>query len=81
MADSKEDEHLSAREKRDLVIQAGIQAIPHVGSALATLYFGRKQELRFKRLETFYKYFATECTASGLGIRLCLYYTIPLSQF
>ncbi len=60
MADSKEDEHLSTPEKRDLVIQAGIQAIPYVGSTLATLYFGRKQELRFKRLETFYKEFTEE---------------------
>ena len=58
MANSKKDDHLSATEKRDLVIQAGIQAIPYVGSPLATLYFGRKQELRFKRLETFYKEFA-----------------------
>ena len=60
MSDSKEDEHLSTAENRDLVIQAGIQAIPYVGSSLATLYFGRKQELRFKRLETFYKEIAEE---------------------
>ncbi len=60
MADSKEEEQLSNTEKRDLVIQAGIQAIPYVGSSLATLYFGRKQELRFKRLETFYKEVADE---------------------
>jgi len=60
MSDSKESECLSATEKRDLVIQAGIEAIPYVGSSLATLYFGRKQELRFKRLETFYKEFAEE---------------------
>ena len=60
MVDSKENEHLSAMEKRDLVIQAGMQAIPYVGSSLATLYFGRKQELRFKRLQTFYKEVAEE---------------------
>lgn len=60
MVDSKENEHLSAIEKRDLVIQAGMQAIPYVGSSLATLYFGRKQELRFKRLATFYKEVAEE---------------------
>lgn len=60
MVESKENEHLSAIEQRDLVIQAGMQAIPYVGSSLATLYFGRKQELRFKRLETFYKEFAEE---------------------
>jgi len=60
MVDSKKDDHLSLSEKRDLVIQAGIQAIPYVGSSLATLYFGRKQELRFKRLETFYEEVAEE---------------------
>jgi len=60
MADPKENEHLSAAEKRDLVIQAGIQTIPYVGSSLSALYFGRKQELRFKRLETFYKEVAEE---------------------
>lgn len=59
MADSRK-EHLSTAEKRDLVIQAGMQYIPYVGSALATLYFGRKQELRFKRLETFYEEVAEE---------------------
>ncbi len=40
--------------KRDLIIQAGMQAIPYVGGSLSTLYFGTKQEKRFKRLETFY---------------------------
>jgi hypothetical protein len=58
--DSKEDENLSFSEKRDLVINAGMQYIPYVGSALATFYFGRKHKLRFKRLETFYKEIAEE---------------------
>lgn len=40
--------------KRDLIIQAGIEAIPYVGGSLSTLYFGAKQEKRFERLETFY---------------------------
>ena len=40
--------------KRDLYIQAGMQAIPYVGGSLSTLYFGAKQEKRLERLETFY---------------------------
>ena len=48
-------EKLTTKDKRDLAIEAGIQAIPYVGGSLATLYFGVKQEKRFKRLETFYK--------------------------
>jgi len=60
MVDSEENEQLSSIEKRDLVIQAGMQAIPYIGGTLASLYFGKKQELRFKRLETFYKEVAEE---------------------
>jgi len=60
MVDSEENKQLSSIEKRDLVIQAGMQAIPYIGGTLATLYFGKKQELRFKRLETFYKEVAEE---------------------
>lgn len=41
-------------KKRDLVIQACIEAIPYVGGSLSTLYFGSKQEKRFERLEAFY---------------------------
>ncbi len=44
----------SANSTRDLIIQAGIEAIPYVGGSLSTLYFGRKQEKRFARLEKFY---------------------------
>lgn len=44
-----------SREKRDLIIQACIEAIPHIGGPLSTLYFGAKQEKRFKRLEAFYQ--------------------------
>ncbi|MHA7962891.1 hypothetical protein ACX93W_02015 [Paenibacillus sp. CAU 1782] len=46
---------LNGREKRDLLIQAGIQAIPYVGGSLSTLYYGHKQEVRFKRIESFYE--------------------------
>lgn len=48
------DEKLTFKEYRDLVIESGMQAIPCVGGSLATLYFGYKQEKRFKRLESFY---------------------------
>ncbi len=50
-------------ERRDLVIQAGLQAMPYVGGSLATLYFGAKQTRRFKRLETFYQEVAQEIRA------------------
>jgi len=51
---------MSSKDKRDIVIEAGIQAIPYVGGSIATLYFGWKQEIRFKRLESFYAEFAAE---------------------
>ena len=58
-----QDEKLTGAEKRELVLQAGIQAIPYVGGSLATLYFGAKQERRFKRLESFYSEIAGEISA------------------
>ena len=45
---------LTSAGKRDLVIQTGIQIIPYVGGSLCTIYFGTKQEKRFRRLESFY---------------------------
>lgn len=51
MSESKINNH----SKRDLIIQAGMQAIPYVGGSLSTLYFGEKQEKRFQRLELFYE--------------------------
>ncbi len=51
---------LSGRERDEIAIEAGIQLIPVIGGALAALYYGRKQEIRFKRLENFYKEFADE---------------------
>lgn len=54
------EEKLSGKDKRDLVIQAGMQAIPYVGGSLAAIYFGTKQERRFKRLESFYQELAEE---------------------
>ena len=40
---------------KDIIIRAGMTAIPHVGGSLAALYFGAKQEKRFRRLEEFYE--------------------------
>lgn len=51
----EQDEKLSVKEYRDIVIESGMQAIPYIGGSLATLYFGVKQEKRFKRIENFYK--------------------------
>lgn len=44
----------ASSNRRELVIQAAIEAIPYVGGSLSTLYFGLKQEKRFERLESFY---------------------------
>ena len=51
---------LTNSDKRDLVIQAGMQLVPYVGGSLSSLYFGAKQEKRFKRLESFYQEIASE---------------------
>ena len=48
------DEQISNREKREIALQSLIEAIPYVGGSLSTLYFGSKQEKRFKRIENFY---------------------------
>ncbi|MEG1482827.1 hypothetical protein [Clostridium sp.] len=45
----------SIKEKMELVVQAGMQCVPVVGSPLASLYFGNKQNKRFKRIEDFYR--------------------------
>lgn len=39
----------------EVIIESLVQAIPYVGGPLATLYFGQKQEKRFRRLERFYQ--------------------------
>ncbi len=51
---------LSNSEKRDLIIEAGMQLVPYVGGPLSTLYFGLKHEKRFKRLESFYQEVAVD---------------------
>lgn len=54
---------LSSSEKRDLILQAGMQLVPYVGAPMASLYFGSKQEKRFRRLESFYQEIAQEVEA------------------
>ena len=49
------DEKLSRKEIRDQIIQVGLNALPYVGSPLAALFFGIRNEKRFKRLEAFYR--------------------------
>lgn len=54
------DPKLTIADKRDLVIQASMELVPYVGGPLSTLYFGSKQEKRFKRIESFYKEISEE---------------------
>ncbi|MDY6911823.1 MAG: hypothetical protein SVM79_05660 [Chloroflexota bacterium] len=60
MTDADDDISLSWREHGNLGLMAAMQAIPHVGGSLATLYFGRKQEFRMKRLLLVYQEVAGE---------------------
>lgn len=46
---------LSNRQKLELAAEAGLQAIPYVGSSLSTIYFGTKQLKSINRLERFYR--------------------------
>lgn len=52
--DHKKSPKLEPTEIRDQIVEAGLNAIPYVGSPLSTLYFGVKNAKRFKRLESFY---------------------------
>ena len=36
------------------MLESAIQAIPYIGSSIATLYFGNKEKKKFERLESFY---------------------------
>lgn len=45
---------LNGKEKMDIVIESSLQLVPYVGGALATAYYGTKNEKRFKRIEAFY---------------------------
>jgi len=48
------EDKLSPKEKINIATEAGIAAIPHLGGSLQALYFGTKNEKRFKRIERFY---------------------------
>lgn len=51
---------IKPKDKFELVVNAGLQAIPYVGGPLATLCFGYKQEQRFQRVEQTLKEVANE---------------------
>ena len=42
---------MEKKDKIELAVNAGLQLIPYVGSPLATLYFGAKQEKSLERIE------------------------------
>lgn len=54
------EEHLTSKDYRDLVIEAGLGLVPYVGGSIQTLYFGSKNEKRFKRIEFFYEQLAEQ---------------------
>lgn len=49
------EENLTPKDYLGLAIEAGIGAIPVIGGPVQTLYFGRQNEKRFKRIEKFYE--------------------------
>ncbi|MCI5149327.1 MAG: hypothetical protein D3916_08060 [Candidatus Electrothrix sp. MAN1_4] len=51
---------LLRKNRNENAIEAGLELISGIGGALATLYFGRKQEIRFKCLENFYSQLSDE---------------------
>ena len=55
-----EEIKLDKKDTIELVVNAGLQLIPYVGGSLSTLYFGYKQEQRFKRIEQTMKEVAEE---------------------
>lgn len=57
---------MNSKEKFELVVNAGLQAIPYVGGPLSTLYFGYKQEQRFQRIEKTLKEVADELEGINL---------------
>ncbi|PHL05379.1 hypothetical protein CQR43_03550 [Enterococcus faecium] len=56
--EAKKHANLTFKDYRDAVIEAGIGLIPYVGGSIQTLYFGTKNEKRFKRIEYFYEQLA-----------------------
>ena len=55
-----DENKISAKDKLELIVNAGLQAIPYIGGPLSTLYFGYKQEQRFQRVEQTLKEVASE---------------------
>jgi hypothetical protein len=56
MSKPKNGEKLTISEKFELAVQGGLQLIPYgIGASLSAIYYGAKQEKRFKRIEAFYK--------------------------
>ncbi len=56
MTESEEkSEELRFNDYKDLAIEAGIGLIPYIGGTIQSLYFGAKNEKRFKRIEKFYE--------------------------
>lgn len=55
-----DENKIGAKDKLELVVNAGLQAIPYIGGPLSTLYFGYKQEQRFQRVEQTLKEVASE---------------------
>ena len=51
---SAKEDSLNFNEYGELALEGIIASIPSVGAALQTAYFGRKNEKRFKRIESFY---------------------------
>lgn len=52
------DDKLTLKDKLSITVESALQLVPYVGGALATAYFGTKQEKRFKRIESFYQDFS-----------------------
>jgi hypothetical protein len=54
------DDKLNLKDKLNITIETSLQLVPYIGGALATAYFGTKQEKRFKRIESFYQEFSAQ---------------------
>lgn len=59
---------LDSKEKKELAKQALLELIPYVGGSLSTAYYGYKQEIRFKRLEKFYKNVSDKLANRGVKL-------------
>ncbi|WP_368251214.1 hypothetical protein [Enterococcus sp. 2201sp1_2201st1_B8_2201SCRN_220225] len=49
------NEKLRKKDYFDLIVEGGIGAIPYIGGVVQSLYFGSKNEKRFRRVEKFYE--------------------------